>query len=445
MRVLILEDDRKMRSALRRTLAAIAEMEFVEAASVEEALPHADSVDLMLVDIRLSENANDRAGLFFLRALRLGPRPRIPVVIVSASDSVADIREAMRLGARDYVLKTDLAPLTDFVERCCSGEGSPLRLRVHGQGSGELLGHSPLMHTVRSLAGRAARCDEPVLVTGESGTGKELVARFIHGTSGRREEPLVAINCATIPANLFESTLFGHERGAFTGADRRHEGRFEVAGRGTVFLDELGEMPLELQAKLLRVLEDRSFVPVGGERERPFEARIIAATNVDLAERMKAGAFRRDLFYRLRVLAIKTPALRERGRADILELLRAFNARGARPVQFTQAALDWLANYPWPGNVRELSNFVRSAAVMTEGAVDVEQLKELIGPVEVTTPSGDGMAAVAETLIAGAAKGSKPAEAMMRTLREVALQKTGGNKTAAARLLGVDRRSFGKP
>ena len=227
---------------------------------------------------------------------------------------------------------------------------------------------------------RVADANATVLIRGETGTGKELVARALHEVSGRRNEPFVAVNCSALPGTLIESLIFGHERGAFTGAERRTRGQLELAGGGTMLLDEIAEMPIELQAKLLRVLEDRRFRPLGAEEERPLQARILASTHVDLQRRIAEGRFREDLYYRLNVVTLHVPPLAERGE-DIPELVASFSADLPRKLRFTESAMTWLERRPWPGNVRELRNVVERVSLLSEtDTIDVPTLEELANP-----------------------------------------------------------------
>jgi DNA-binding NtrC family response regulator len=312
-----------------------------------------------------------------------------------------------------------------------------LALEDHVVGSGALIGSSPAMREVHRVIGKVALSDHPVMVAGETGTGKELVARAVHAASPHRHHPFVAVNCAAIPGTLFESEIFGYEKGAFTGADRARAGALSAAGAGTIFFDELGELPLDQQAKLLRVVERRAFVPVGTTTEVPIRARIVCATNANLSAEVEARRFRADLRHRLDVLRVNVPPLRMRG-GDALELLRAFNSRMEKPARFTEAAAVAVAAYSWPGNVRELQNFVRRVAVMVDGETDsADVVQHLDG-----APSDSTVESAIERVISTSAEGTAAATLNL-VLKQVALAKTGGNKTAAARLLGVDRRAFG--
>jgi len=421
----------------------------LEAGSLGEAqeLIRSDEPDLLLVDIRLSDQPTDRGGLDLLRWLK-DTGLAIPAVMVTTSTELAEIREAMRLGARDYVLKDELCPemllpivtgLRDTMQ--LSREVYQLRGKVErAWGLAALVGSSPQMQRVRAVIERVADSDAPVLVLGETGTGKELVARALHQRSRRRDQPFLAVNCSALPGTLIESLVFGHERGAFTGADRRVRGQFEQAETGTVLLDEIAEMPWELQAKLLRVLEERRFRPLGAERELPLNARVLAATNVDLEQRMRADKFREDLYFRLNVVTIQLPPLAERGE-DILELLNAFTTEFERKLRFTEAAVQWLMQRRWPGNVRELRNVVERVSLLADDdEVDVDDLEELVD-------RDDGRVArevekMARAILALPDRAGSKLEFVERAVLHHAIEMCAGNKTKAARLIGLDRRAL---
>jgi DNA-binding NtrC family response regulator len=288
---------------------------------------------------------------------------------------------------------------------------------------------------------RLADASAPVLIRGETGTGKELVARALHETSARHSEPFIAVNCSALPGTLIESLIFGHERGAFTGAERRTRGQLELAGAGTVLLDEIAEMPVDLQAKLLRVLEDRRFRPLGSEEERPLKARVLASTHVDLEERIAEGRFREDLLYRLNVVTIHVPSLAERV-DDVPELVSAFAAELPRKLHFTEEAISWLERRAWPGNVRELQNVVQRIALLAEvDTVDVATLEELAG----SPASGDSRMEIdrmARSLLALPDRLGSKLDVIERAVLHHAIETCGGNKSAAARLIGVDRKAL---
>src|SRR5580700_8480285 len=326
----------------------------------------------VLLDIRLSDDARDRGGLDLLRKLRANGS-NIPAIMVTSLVGLEEIREAMRNGAQDYVLKDELCaemilPIVEsFGERLAlRGEVAALRQKVdRAWGLGAIVGTSRAVENVRHLVRRVADANATVLVQGETGTGKELVARALHEASSRRADPFVAVNCSALPGTLIESLIFGHERGAFTGAERRTRGQLEVVGAGTILLDEIAEMSIDLQAKLLRVLEDRRFRPLGAEDELPLRARVVASTHVDLQQRIAQGRFREDLYYRLNVVTITVPPLAERVE-DLPELVLSFSAELPRRLRFTATAIEWLAHRPWPGNVRELRNVIERLSLLAE-------------------------------------------------------------------------------
>ena len=302
-----------------------------------------------------------------------------------------------------------------------------------------LLGRSPAAERLRRDITRVAQVSSPVLIRGETGTGKELVARAVHDMNPRANGPFVAINCSAVPGSLFEAHLFGHERGAFTGADKAAPGYFERAGAGTILLDEVGDLPLELQPKILRVLETRCFVPLGGVTEMTLRARVLAATHVNLEERVKKQLFRADLFHRLNVLRIRVPSLAER-REDIPLLARSFMR--AQGIELSQSAIEWLTAQRWPGNVRELRNVIERAGVFApNGVVSEAALRECVDAPQ----DSDGQLELLASALASL-PGSWPDKvaAVERHVFEAALRASGGNANAASRLLGVERKVVGR-
>jgi DNA-binding NtrC family response regulator len=449
MKLLLLDDQRAARAVVRRLLEARPDVELLEAASQDEARALFDSgqLDAMLIDIRLGSGKADRGGLEFLRWVR-GTGKQLPAVMITSVNQLSDIREAMRQGAQDYVLKDELCaemllPIIDGLRERLALRREVDQLREHvaqRQGVTAISGASPGIEHVRKLIRRVASADAPILVRGATGSGKELVARAVHYSGKRAAEPFLAVNCSALPGALIESLVFGHQRGAFTGADRRVRGQLELAGSGTLLLDEIAEMPSELQAKLLRVLEDRRFRPLGSETELPLEARIVAATHADLETRIAAGTFREDLYFRLNVVTIQVPALDER-REDIPELLLAFAAEQPRALRFSEAGLAWLCARHWPGNVRELKNAVERLALLAESDyIDVPVLKELLDSAEAS--GARELRRMAKTLLAlDTGQGSK-LDAITQASVEQALTAAQGNKSAAARLLGIHRKTF---
>jgi DNA-binding NtrC family response regulator len=377
------------------------------------------------------------SGMDVLRETRR-TQPKARVIMMTAFGSVETAIGAMREGAYDYITKPfKLAELTLTVQRALEEErlreeNRRLREEVERRYSldGKILGRAKVMDTVFDQIRVVAATDTTVLLMGESGTGKELVARAIHWHSTRRSGPFVPVNCAAIPETLLESELFGHEKGAFTGADRKRRGLFVDAGGGTLFLDEIAEMPLPLQVKLLRALQDRTIRPVGGNEEVRLNIRLISATNRDLLALVREGKFREDLYYRLAVIPIRIPSLKER-REDIPLLATHFLKRAAETMGkelegFDEDAMKWLLQHRWPGNVRELENVVERAATLARGPeITMDDLRVEFASLE-TAEGG-----VRPTL----------AELQMRYIRRV-LNETNGNKQAAARILGLSVRTL---
>lgn len=449
MRILILDDQRSARRVLKHILSSMPKVEVVEASTVEEARDKFESTlpDALLLDIRLSDDPTDRGGLEFLKWVRDSGKAT-PAVMITASTELAEVREAMRRGATDYVLKDELCPemllpIIEGIREKLQLKGEIKRLREHidkDYGVNALLGSSASMERVRRLVTRLADADAPVLIRGETGSGKEMVARAIHHSGKRSSEPFVAVNCSALPGNLIESLVFGHQRGAFTGAVQRMKGQLELAANGTLLLDEIAEMPIELQAKLLRVLEERKFRPLGSEEELPLRARVLAATHVDLERRISEGTFREDLFYRLNVVAIEVPSLAQR-EDDVLELLHAFASNLPRRLRFSDEAVEWIRRRRWPGNVRELRNAVERLGLLAESDfIEVSALEELIGDnASYATREVDKMA---KLILALPSKFGSKLDLIERAVLHHAIEMCSGNKSAAARLIGVHRKSL---
>jgi DNA-binding NtrC family response regulator len=435
---------------LRQILADVGYAELVEADTLESAKDAIEStdLDLMLVDVRLSASPTDRGGLELLSWVRANGRTT-PAVMVTASTELAEIREAMRRGAQDYVFKDELSaemliPIVDGIHERLNLKGEVQRLRQKVDrkwGTGALVGSSQPMTRVRRLVERVADADAPVLIKGETGAGKEIVARALHEMSTRSEQPFLAVNCSALPGTLIESMIFGHERGAFTGADRRVRGHLELAGQGTLLLDEIAEMPPELQAKLLRVLEDRRFRPLGAEAELPLKARVLAATHVDLEERIHERRFREDLYFRLNVVCIEVPSLSER-LEDIPELLEGFMEDIPRKLNFSSSALAWLQSRPWPGNVRELRNAVERLALLSDSdRIEAEALDEIVGMAALGSSARE-VDILAKSILALPLRLGSKLDVIERAVLHHAIETCGGNKSAAARLVGVDRKAL---
>ena len=390
--ILIVDDEKNIRTTLSRSLG-VEGYACLTAATVAEAMQTLadESVDLALLDVKLP----DGDGLEVLGWLQRD-RPELPVVVMSGHGTVDMALDAIRRGAHDFIekpLSRDKVLVTITNALRFAGQSRELEtLRRQVGGRHELLGQSSAMNILRETIGLAAPTNGRVLVTGESGTGKELVARAVHTQSRRRGGPFIKLNCAAIPSELIESELFGHERGAFTGAHQARKGKFELAHSGTLFLDEIGDMRLDVQAKLLRALQEGEIERVGGARPIRVDVRVVAATNKDLRAMIGDGAFREDLFYRLHVVPIEVPPLRSR-RSDVPELARAFVAHacadnGMRPKPLTADAVEALSEYPWPGNVRELRNACERLVILSPGEViDAARVRAQLGAA--TAPAAD--------------------------------------------------------
>jgi DNA-binding NtrC family response regulator len=472
LRLLIVDDEEASRYGMRRALTtfgySVSEADSAEAARI---LIKQQEPDLMLLDVNLP----GMSGLEFLKELQqakgletfkriseakgnaLGAFEHGPVVIlITAHGSERMAVEAVKSGAYDYLSKPfELDELRLVVNNAAETvalrrENVSLRRRIEVEtsGRGSLIGNSAGMQRVRAMIEKVAETDATVLVRGESGTGKELVAREVHErNSVRSKGPFVAVNCAALPSELIESELFGHEKGAFTGAAARRQGKFEQANGGTLFLDEIGDMSSNVQAKLLRALEERRIERLGGNESIPVDVRIVSATHRPLEQEIAAGNFRADLFYRLRVVTIDIPPLRER-REDIPELAEKFTHAAAErynlpPRQVGQSALRKLVDYDWPGNVRELKNTIERAAIMAEG----EELRSQDLPDEIKPGAQEEKPAAANDAEGGLAV---PFTADFREDRREferryisrCLEHTQGNVTRAAEILGMHRQSL---
>ena len=440
--ILVVDDDQAHRTMLLTLLGGWG-------FSVEEAddggraieRVHEKSFDLVLMDVRMLEVS----GLQALPEIKKF-NPAIPIIIMTAYSSVETAVEALKKGAYDYLGKPlDFDELKLAIERAMDHsqlkeENRALKERLgSGFNTGDIIGRSRVMLELLETVSLVAPTEATVLITGESGTGKELIARAIHANSPRRQKPYIQINCAAITETLLESELFGHERGAFTGADRRREGRFRLAHGGSMFLDEVSEMSVAMQAKLLRVLQEKEIQRVGGEEVLKVDVRVMAATNKDLKKEIEAGGFREDLYYRLNVVALAAPALRER-REDIPLLvqhfLETFAEKNRKHIKgFTPQAMDRLLRHDWPGNVRELMNAVERGVILCRG----EYIAEKDFPLSV---SG------AEVPEPESAREGLPADLPLEEVEKVTilntLESAGGNKSEAARRLGITRRTLHK-
>jgi DNA-binding NtrC family response regulator len=452
-RILVVEDERAIQLALSGLLGR-AGYEVSLAGTGDDAIARLgeNAYDLVLTDLALGQGAS---GLDVLRAAKR-LRPETVVVMITAHGSEKIAVEAMKAGAEDYVPKPfDNEEIRLVVQRALertrlARDHRELLDRVQREYAFEsLIGAGPAMQRVFETIRKVAETDLTVLVRGESGTGKELVAQALHNRSQRRNRPFVAVNCAAISRELVESELFGHEKGAFTGADARRQGRFEVADGGTIFLDEIGDMPPETQAKVLRVLQERSFERVGGARPIQVDVRVVAATHRNLEEEVRQGRFREDLYYRLRVVEIELPPLRER-LADVpalaLRFLEQVNERLGREKQrFSEAALAHLARQRWPGNVRELRNAIEQASVLASSPLidvgDFQQGAPLRAPAAANGGAVAPSAPEPEAAHFSDAK-RRAVESFEREFLLRALRAHGGNISRAAESIGMVRQSL---
>jgi DNA-binding NtrC family response regulator len=440
--VLIVDDERTLARAVRAFL--------VESGYDAEVAPDAEQALGMLEALRPDVVFSDMRlpgmnGVELLRRIREFD-PSIAVVIMTAYGTIEGAVEAVKLGAFDYLKKpVDLEELKLLADRAREHSQLQLELSYHRRRAssdvpfGAVLGESPAMRAVLEQARQIATLDEtpPVLVIGETGTGKGLVARTIHAGSRRASKPFIEVNCTALPATLMEAELFGHERGAFTDAKESRMGLFEAAEGGFLFLDEVGDVELSLQGKLLKAVEERTVRRVGGIRDRRIDVRILAATHRDLERESQRERFRRDLYFRLAVILLRLPPLRERGE-DVLTLaqhfLRRFSAKyGKQAERLDPRARDLLLSYPWPGNVRELSHVIERAVLWSQGPMlDVEHLALEVPPERVET--GTDAAAPSTHRPAG-----MELEQWERSLIEQALRESDGNQTRAAQRLGISR------
>ncbi len=434
--VLVVDDEPEMTSLFADFLAPDV-FAVQEAHSVEAALSiFTPEVDVVITDL----NMPHASGMDLLRAIKQ-QAPHTAVIVMTAFGSIGSAIEAMREGAADFLTKPlDMNAISLILDKVLSRrdlEDEVERLREHLLGDGGFhgfVGDSPHMRQVFDVIARVSATESSVLVWGETGTGKELAAAAVHQESARREGPFVSVNLSAVPEALLESQFFGHEKGAFTDASAKKDGLLVAANGGSLFLDEIGDMPAALQAKLLRVLQERKVRPIGSVKEVPFDVRIISATHKDLQEEVAAGRFREDLFYRLNVIDIELPPLRERGQ-DILHLAHHFLSnlalrQGTTAPTLSTDVVEKLLNHSWPGNVRELQNVIeRAVALCRNGVVELSDLPK----------------AFAES----SPRPSAPATVPLVTVEELErhhilaiLEHTGGNKVEAARILGLNRRTL---
>ena len=435
-RILVVEDEEKLRRVIELQLMS-AGFDVDKAATAEDGLKIVDRADLVLTDPKLPH----MDGLQFLGLIRR-QNAQVPVVMMTAYGTVETAVESMKAGATDFLLKPfSLDHLMQVVYkalemRALREENRQLKAELGRRYEFDnIIGRSPAMQEIFDTIERVAPTRATVLLAGESGVGKDLVARAIHFHSPRRDRPLVKINCSAIPENLMESELFGYEKGAFTGANTSKPGKFEQADTGTVFLDEIGDVPGQIQVKLLRILQEREFERLGSNATRHIDVRVIAATNQDLRAALEQGTFREDLYYRLNVVPLNIPALRER-KVDIPFLANHFVKKlapdtGCRVESITDAAMEKLMAYHWPGNVRELENVIERSLVMAQGdALDAADIKlesaPRIKPQNETHFLPEGMSL----------------DTYEQEIIREALRRADGNKSQAARLLGLTRNAL---
>jgi DNA-binding NtrC family response regulator len=435
-RILVVEDEEKLRRIIELQLIDSG-FEVEKAGRAEEALPLIDRSDLVLTDFKLP----GMSGLEMLQLIRRQDS-HVPVIVMTAFGTVENAVEAMKAGAADFLLKPfSLDHLTTVVNkaleiRTLRDENRKLKEELGRRYQWDnIVGRSPAMQEIFATIMRVAPTRATVLLAGESGVGKDLIARAIHFHSPRKERPFVKINCTALPENLMESELFGYEKGAFTGATTSKPGKFEQADTGTVMLDEIGDVPANIQVKLLRVLQEREFERLGSNKTMHIDVRVIAATNRDLRRALEEGTFREDLYYRLNVVPIEIPPLRER-KEDIPYLARHFVEKlspetGGQVRGITDAAIDKLMQYPWPGNVRELENVIERSMVMALGdkldAGDIRldmNLRARHTSGEMALPEGMSLDQYEQELIRNA------------------LKQADGNKSHAARILGLTRNAL---
>ena len=392
-------------------------------------------IDLVITDLRMDGISGEEV----VRRVTT-ENPDLPIIVLTGHGSIEDATKAIKAGAYDFLTKPlDLDHLNHIVKNALKGrlqeqKINELQEKLGNSNQSDLMvGKSAELNRVRTLIQKAAPSQATVLITGESGVGKELVARAIHNQSNRKDKPLITVNCSALSESLLESELFGYEKGSFTGAENQHKGRFELADGGTIFLDEIGEINMVTQVKLLRVLQERKFERVGGEKTIEVDVRLVAATNRNLEKEVEEGRFRQDLFYRLNVLRIQMPSLRDR-KDDIPllmhEFLKKFNIKNQKNIKgFDNRAKSAMLKYDWPGNIRELENCVESAVVMCNG----EEIKIDDLPLSIQNKSSDKMIEIPLGM---------PIEEAEKILIQENLAACNGNKSKAAQILGIGRKTL---
>lgn len=431
MRVLIVEDDVHMQLAVRSCVQNVGYEAVVVSDGLQAVKALEGNFDLIISDQRMP----NMTGQELLKYVR-DKFPAIPFIMITAHGTITQAVEAMQAGAADFITKPFSAEdLERVIERVLSPEQKEYRQTPRSTKGKAIITNDPYMIRVLEIVEAVSKSDATILVQGESGTGKELIARMIHQVSPRAEQPFIAVNCAALPANLLESELFGHEKGAFTGAEKRKLGKFELAHGGTILLDEISEMELGLQAKLLRVLQEREVDRVGGTSPISVDVRVVATTNRNLAREAEEGRFRADLYYRLNVIPITLTPLRER-QNDIPLLIEHFMRKvlGNSGVKIPVETMRALMQYPWPGNIRELQNAVERAAILAQGRSP--EVKDFL----ITAPQT--LAQKIETeAVPSIRSGMTVAEAEKLLILET-LKATGDNRTKAADLLGISIRTL---
>ncbi|MEE9121214.1 MAG: sigma-54 dependent transcriptional regulator [Syntrophobacteria bacterium] len=438
-KILVVDDEPSHRQMLEAVLTADG-YEVQQADDGQEAINSVEErfYDLILMDVRMSRVS----GIEALKKIK-ELSPGIPVIIMTAYASVSTAVDALKSGAYDYLTKPlDIEELKILVskalrQRQLEQENVYLRERLGDRFDfSNIIGRSSAMRDLFETVALVAPTEATVLIAGESGTGKELIANAIHQNSPRTDRPFIKVNCAALPETLLESELFGHEKGAFTGALARKQGRFQLAHRGSIFLDEIGEMSPTTQTKILRVLQEREFEPLGSTQTVKVDTRVVTATNKNLEEEIQEGRFREDLYYRLNVVTLEVPPLRER-REDISLLtdffLKQYAEKNRRLIKgFTPRAMDLLMRHGWPGNVRELENVVERAVIMARGdVISQTELPDTLRELEAETEKAT------VDLTPGRSLKEMEREMILRTLEE-----TGGNRTRSAKILGISRRTL---
>ncbi len=434
-RILIVDDDRTFVDNLSQMIGEDYECEKLYSALHCRELNDYGQYDVIMLDIRFPEPIS---GLDLLREIKISD-PYVPVIMISDTESAPVVVEAMKRGASDYIGKTPdrqqlKLTITKAIQEVRRNETLGLLRQEIDSRVGQLVGNSEALQRIRRQIDKVSCSTSPVLLLGESGTGKELVARAIHRRSAQRNHPFIAVNCAAIPEGLLESELFGHEKGAFTDARRQKKGQFELAGEGTIFLDEIADIALPHQAKLLRVLQEREFRRVGGEMDIQLSCRVIAATNKTLMREIEAGRFRDDLYWRLAVVKIQVPPLRER-KADIPLLTKHFIQRKAseqkkRVMGVDRETLEAMVAYSWPGNIRELENCIECAIVHAEGEILTRELFPQLSPGERAAIPSYGV------------EKERALHRFQRDYIKTMLSLTNNNITQAATKMGVTRQGL---